>query len=605
VRGSRDRRAAVVLHGAACLIGVLFAAGCATGRRPDTTPAASRPPAAAALPPGGIPFEDVTTAAGIRFRHDNGAESPFNILQTAGSGCAFLDYDRDGVLDLFFVSGRPLPWGPGSGFRVVKPEAPAGRTAVLYRGNGDGSFRDVTARSGIRATAYGMGCLAADFDGDGWTDLYVTNFGPNALYRNNRDGTFTEVAARSGVAPGADPELPPGVSKGDWSTAAAAADYDGDGDLDLFVGRYIRFGPEERQYCYGGDVPLSCPPIFYQGQNSYLFRNRGNGRFDDVTRKAGLYDPLGKVLGALWCDDDGDGDPDLYVTHDGLPNAFYRNRGDGNFENAADAVGVALGATGLSEGSMGVDAADYDRDGDFDLFVTNFHKEPNALYRNEGGYFTHRSTAADLAIASLPLVSFGAVVLDYDNDGWDDLFVASGQVQDLIAKIDPLQSYAQPRQLFRNLGNGAFADLTASCGPVLTAPAVGRGVCAGDYDNDGDMDLCVSNNGAPPMLLRNRVGSRNAWVRLRLAGRPPNPFGIGARVTLTPPGGMSGPAGRRVAEVRAGAGYLSGHDPRLLFGLGGGDALRGTVTVTVRWSRGKTTVHRGIPLRRETILKEP
>jgi hypothetical protein len=469
-----------------------------------------------------------------------------------------------------------------------RPEAQQPHNA-LYRNNGDGTFAEVTARAGVGGAGYGMGCAVADYDGDGWPDIYVTNYGPNALYHNNRDGTFTDVAARAGVLAGG------------WSTCAAWADFDGDGWLDLFVGRYVVFGSSQRQLCEVRGVPLACPPSYYQGQSGFLFRSNRNGTFTDVTRAAGTLNLQGKALGAIWADADADGRPDLFVANDGVANNFYHNLGCGRLRDEALAAGLAYNADGRPQASMGVDFGDAARTGRLDLFVTTFQYERDAFYRNDATGFIDASAETGIAGPSLPFLSFGTAFLDYDNDGWLDLFVASGHVQDTIHRVDPGCDFAQRRQLFRNLGAAGtagvprFEEIGSGCGPALTRPAVGRGVCVGDYDDDGDLDVCINNNGGEPMLLRNEVGNRRGWLRLQLQGRPPNQAAVGARVEVTA-GSL-----RQVAEVRAGGSYLSTHDPRLLFGLG---SNRGPATVAVRWPTGRRAVFGGIPIRRETILRE-
>ena len=432
-----------------------------------------------------------------------------------------------------------------------------------------------------------MGVAVGDVDGDGWPDLYVTHFGPNALYRNRRDGTFTDIAARAGV------------TVGGWSTAAAWGDYDGDGDLDLFVGRYLKFGPGSgaRELCEMNGIRIACPPRYYAGEEARLYRNNGDATFTDVSHVTGVRNPQGKTLGALWWDPDGDGRLDLFVANDGVANSFYRNLGGGRFREEGLVTGLAFGANGNAEASMGVAAGDYDRDGDLDLYVTNFQNETDALYRNDGLFFEYATGHARLAEVTLPFLSFGVAFLDYDNDSHLDLAIASGHVQDAIQRIDPACTFAQPRQLHRNRGDGRFDPVGPTAGPAFTRPAVGRGLAVGDYDNDGDLDLAIHNNGGAAMLLRNEVGHRQAWIRLRLEGRAPNPLAIGARVTVN---GVR--SGTQFAEIAGGSSYASTHDFRVHFGLG--DEVE-PVTVTVRWPDGRVSVHRDVPLRRESVLRHP
>jgi enediyne biosynthesis protein E4 len=519
-------------------------------------------------------FTDIAAAAGIRFRHETGGKSPLNILQTAGSGCAMLDYDGDGRLDLFLVNGMFLDGRP----RDQQPRH------ALYHNDSGGHFTDVTARAGVRGPDYGMGCAVADYDGDGRPDLYVTAYGGNTLYRNNGDGAFTDVTGRAGVRAGG------------WCTSAAWADYDGDGDLDLYVGRYLQFNRASRQLCRIGSVELACPPRNYPGAVGSLYRNNGNGTFTDVTAASGAVNRQGKTLGSLWWDEDGDGRPDLFVANDGVGNSFFHNLGGGRFREEALARGLAYGPSGSGQAAMGVDAADYDGDGRPDLFVTTFQNETDALYHNDGASgYTYVSETVGLSAATLPMLSFGCGFFDQDNDGWPDLFVASGHVQDRVHEVDASCSFAQPRQFLRNRGDGTFMDLSARGGPALTAPAVGRGVAFGDVDGDGDVDILVNNSGGPAMLLRNELPPGRHWLTVRLRGAGMNRFGIGARVSVT--------AGRRtqIAEARAGNSYASTSDPRLHFGLG---AAAKAERIVVRWpGRGVSTL-RSIAVDREVVVSQ-
>jgi enediyne biosynthesis protein E4 len=576
---------------ASCLVALataLAATGCNGGGLRERRPAASAP-AAREIPL----FTEIAAASGITFRHETGGRSPLNILQTAGAGCAMLDTDGDGRLDLFLVNGMFL-----DGRRPDQQPHHA-----LYHNDGGGHFTDVTARAGVGGPAYGMGCAIADYDGDGRPDLYVTAYGGNTLYRNNGDGTFRDVTARAGVRAGG------------WCTSAAWADADGDGFLDLYVGRYLRFDRRSVQLCTVDGVQLACPPRTYPGVTGILYHNNGNGTFTDVTAASGAVNRQGKTLGVLWWDEDGDGRPDLYVANDGVRNSLFHNLGGGRFQDVALAKGLAYSESGSAQASMGVDLADYDGDGRFDLFVTNFQNETDALYHNDGpsGY-TVATLAAGLAEATLPLLSFGCGFFDQDNDGWPDLFSASGHVQDRIHEVDTSCAYAQPRQFFRNRGKpaggedwsgrpadpgpapGTFEDLSARGGPALTTPAVGRGAAFGDVDGDGAVDILVNNCGGPAMLLHNNLKPGRHWLTLRLDGARPNRFGIGARVTVT--------AGWRtqVAEVHAGHSYASTSDPRLHFGLG--SAARAD-RIIIRWPGGGISTLTGVAVDREVVVKQP
>jgi hypothetical protein len=542
----------------------------------------------------------VAEASGISFRHANGGTGAKSLLQTAGAGCSLFDYDNDGWLDLFLV-----------GSARAAADAPL---HALYRNNRDGSFTDVTKAAGLEGSGYGMGSVAADYDGDGDLDLLVTGYGANMLYRNNGRGRFEDVTTASGLAPPnptphtrhptpaseASPEPIP------WNTSAAFADYDGDGWLDLYVARYLLFDASTPQICPHRGVPLACMPTLYDPQYGVLYHNNGDGTFTDVTRRAGAVS-AGRSLGVVWCDTDGDGRPDLFVANDTTPNNLFHNEGGGRFRDVAVAAGIAYGPHGTPEASMGVDFGDYDGDGRFDLLFTNFQNEGAGLYHNRGkpGFFAAAARAGVLA-ATLPVLGFGAGFLDFDNDGHQDLFMANGHVQEAIQRVDAACSFAQPRQILRNRGDGSFEDLTRACGPAMTEPAVGRGAAFGDCDNDGDVDILVNNNGGPAMLLRNNLAAPAPaaarpergphWLRLRLVGRAPNRFVVGARVTLEA-GGL-----RQVRDVRVGHSFASSSDVRLHFGLG-----RHTRAdrIVVRWPGGRLTTLVDIPADREVTPREP
>jgi len=429
-----------------------------------------------------------------------------------------------------------------------------------------------------------MGCAVGDYDGDGHPDLYVTAYGGNRLFRNRGDGTFEDVTARAGVRAGG------------WSSSAAWADYDGDGDLDLYVGRYLKFERGSRQLCQIGAVSLACPPRNYHGETGILYRNNGDGTFTDVTTASGAVNRQGKTLGVLWWDENEDGRPDLYVANDGEANSLFRNRGGGRFEDVALSRGLAYGASGNAEASMGVDAADYDGDGRFDLFITNFQNETDALYHNDGAAgFTYATDDAGLSVATLPFLSFGGGFLDYDNDDWPDLFTVSGHVQDRIHEVDASCAYAQPRQLFRNRGDGTLEDGPGRGGPALTTPAVGRGAAFGDVDGDGDVDVLVNNCGGRAMLLRNNLASGRHWLKLRLEGAEPNRLGIGARARVTA-GGRT-----QMAAVHAGHSYASTSDTDLHFGLGGAAKVD---RIEVRWPLGQMTTLSNVAADRVLTLAE-
>lgn len=535
---------ALVVLALACFLVPL--AGCARLKAAAETPAVSKTNSL---------FTDITAAAGIRFEHRNGMVRALhpNLLQTTGSGCAFLDYDSDGFLDLYLIDGNHTAEGGNR----------------LYRNRSDGTFEDVTERAGVAGHGYGMGCAAADYDGDGDVDLYVANYGPNLLYRNNGDGTFSDVAEAAGVT------LP------QWSTVAAFLDANGDGHLDLYVGQYVRFDKNSREFCETMGVMGGCNPVEYQAEQDVLFLNDGTGRFRDASREAGITDANGRALGVLADDFDGDGRPDLFVANDGSANYLFHNEGRGKFKDVAVGAGVAYGLGGRGEASMGCDFGDYDGDGRLDLVIGNFEGETDALYRNLGeGLFQYATAQVGLATATIPVLTFGIGFLDFDNDGDLDLAQANGHVHPLIETVDPEAPYRQSRQLFENLGDGRFKDVTTATGAGYTALTVGRGMAFGDVDNDGDIDLLTNNNGSPAVLLRNEAARKHHWFGVRLGKSGCDGETLGARVTIES-------AGKRwVRFARTAYSFASANDPRVHFGLG---TTAGPVTVTVTWPNGKET----------------
>ena len=499
-----------------------------------------------ALAAAEVQFIDATTATGIAFHHQHGGTGEKYPMETMGPGVVFFDYDADGWLDLYFVNSA----GPGA----------------LYRNKGDGTFADATAIAGVADSGYGLGGAAADYDADGDLDLYITCYGPNILYRNEGDGTFINTATAAKVA---GPEMAnPGMS-----TGAAFADYDGDGDLDLYVGNYAEFRPELHQPCIRGNgIAVYCGPEAFAPQRDVFYRNEGNGTFTDISEEVGLLPAAAKELGAFFVDYDQDRDLDLYVAGDRSPNLLYRN--DGNrFAEVGALAGVAYNDMGKPLAGMGVDVGDYDNDGLFDFFVTNYQWETNTLYRNLGnGFFADITFQAGLGVPSLQFLAWGTLFLDYDNDGNRDLFVANGHLDDNIELFDAV-TYAQQNQVFRNNGQGRFTDMSNHLGPGLLLTQVSRGAAMGDYDNDGDLDVVVTNNNQPAVLLRNDGGNAKHWLSLQLGGG-----GVGAEVKVT--------AGDlvQIEAVRTGSSYMCQSALRPFFGLG--DHTQAD-EVEIRWPDGQ------------------
>ena len=489
-------------------------------------------------------FRDVTDAMKLDFRHVNGFSAERRLVETMGSGGALFDFDNDADLDLYLVQGNSL-----------SPSAEPPPKNRLYR-NDAGVFVDVTASANVGDTGYGLGVVAADYDSDGYRDLYVTNLGKNVLYRNNGDGTFTDVTERAEVGC---PLL---------SASAAFADIDRDGDLDLYVCNYVEYALETDIPCYyQNSLRIYCGPNEYHGIADVLYRNNGDGTFTDVTKSAGVYEPTTRGLGVVFTDVNGDGWLDIYVANDMSPNTLFINQGDGTFQEEGVLRGVAYNGDGLANGSMGIDAGDYDNDGDIDLWVSNFSLEANCLMQNDGeGYFEDVTFDAHLADPSFYALGFGTRFIDFDNDGWLDLIVGNGHIWDNVKQIDSKMRYAQPVQLFRNRGgvsqdHTGFTEITAEAGLSETHYVV-RGMLFGDIDTDGDVDVVLCQSNRPTVILSNEVGNVNAWLTVKLVGTDGNTDAIGARVQVETEGVTL------VREVICGASYLSGNDLCLTFGIG-------------------------------------
>jgi len=534
-------------------------------------------------------FTDATTDSRLDFVHVNGMTGQFFYPEIIAPGAALLDYDNDGDLDVFLVQGGSLD---GRARSVTKGE----KSGQLFRNDleigRDNTrhvrFTNVTATAGINDTEYGMGAAVGDYDNDGCVDLYVTALGRNHLYRNRCDGTFAESAAA-------------GVDDKGWSVSAAFLDFDRDGWLDLYVGHYLNWDPSLNTPCFGpSGKRVYCAPAVYLAQQSQLFHNNRDGTFTNVTTAAGMAAQFGPALGVTTADFNGDGWIDLYIANDGQENQLWINQRDGTFKDLALVAGAAWSDPGKAKAGMGVDAGDFDDDGDEDVFVTNLSGEGHDLYVNDGtGTFEPGSAAAGLKHPSLPFTGFGTAWIDIDKDGWLDLLTVNGTVQridELVREHDPTP-LRQRKQLFRNLGNGRFEDLTARSGDAFERADVGRGAAFGDIDNDGDTDVIVGNNNGPAQLLLNVTGSRNHWIGLRLvsanaAGRTRDM--IGARVAVIRDGS---PTRRR--RARSDGSFASANDPRVLVGLGPSTRQP---RVRVTWPDGQTEEWANLPIDRYSTL---
>ena len=518
-----------------------------------------------------VGFTDITTELGIEFRHVNGESGQKYFIEPIGSGVALFDFDNDNDLDLYLVNGSDLPGR-------VSPILPTNR---LYRNDGN-TFTDVTTQTGVGDTGYGLGCCVGDYNNDGFTDLYVTNYGANVLYHNNGDGTFRDVTAAAGVG-------------GDrFSSGCAFVDIDVDGDLDLYVVNYVQFDPETNPECTRQGIRTYCTPEALLGVSDVLYLNNGDSTFTDVSEETGVSEASGKGLGVVCGDVDNDGNVDIFVANDTTPNLLYRNTPN-SIEMTEDALfsGVALSEEGRAYSGMGANLGDFDNDGYLDIVITNFQDQTNSLYHNaQSRFFNEVSFAKGIGERSLPYLAWGVDFIDFNNDGWLDLFIANGHLDDNIAEIDPIGTYPQPNQLFLNNRGINFSEVADE---AVAMRKVSRGAAFGDIDNDGDIDVVVSNLKDSPTLLRNDSGNTAQWLAVKLIGTHCNRDAIGVRVTVIS-GGLT-----QIREVKSGSGYLSQNDLRLHFGLG---EVTRVDTLTVRWTCGKVQTLQDVKTNQVIVITE-
>jgi hypothetical protein len=536
--------------------------------------------------PLGVQFVNVAREAGLRAPTIFGGESKNKfLLETTGCGCAFIDYDNDGWLDIFLVNGTRFEteWPAG--------EAPVSR---LYKNNRDGTFTDVTVKAGIARCDWGQGVCAGDYDNDGFDDIYVTYWGDNSLWHNNGDGTFTDVAKKAGVT------LNPGNGQHRYSTGCAFVDYDKDGHLDLFVANYIEFDPKtaplpESGPCLYKAILVACGPPGLKGGKNALFHNHGDGTFSDVSEKSGILKTAGTYgLGVLVSDFNNDSWPDIYVANDSTSSTLYRNNHDGTFTDIAVEAGVAYSPDGQPQAGMGVSSADYDCDGNFDIVKTNFSGDTSSLYRNLGNFeFEDMTLQAGLG-RNTRFLGWGVSFLDFDNDGWADILVTNGHVYAEVAETSIESGYRQRKVLYKNLGNGKFSDVSMDAGPGMIEKVSGRGCAVGDFNNDGLLDVLVNCVNDVPQLLRCNSTLKNNWIKIKTIGVKSNRSGIGARIYCT-----TG-SHRQMDEVRSGSSYISQSDLRVHFGLGSAE----TAEIEIRWPSGIVDKLTGVKANSVVTVKE-
>jgi hypothetical protein len=520
-------------------------------------------------------FKDVAPEAGLTLMNVSGEGPNDYILEANGNGAAFFDYDNDEDMDVLVTNGSTLKRYKDGGDPVV----------ALYE-SANGVFRNRTSEAHLNKRGWAFGVCVADYDNDGYSDFYVTAYGPNLLFHNNGDGTFEERGAAAGVA---DPH---------WGTGCAFGDYDRDGNVDLYVANYVAFDPSTRprDCVYMGTLKVFCGPIGLTGEADVLYRNKGDGTFSDVTIKAGVKEPNYYGFGVVFSDFDNDGWPDIYVANDSVPNLLFKNNRDGTFEEVGLLSGTSLNLFGRSQAGMGVAIGDYDANGLFDIYVTNFADDTNTLYGNlEKMTFSDVTAESGAASASRPHLGWGTGFADFDNDGWPDLFVANGHVYPDVDRLKGISRYLQPKELYRNLGNGRFAEISSRVAGDLSLPRPSRGAAFGDYDNDGDIDVLVINVNSRPSLYRNDGGNRKAWIGFRLIGASSNRDAIGARVQIDA-GGRT-----QIGEVRSGGSYLSHNDMRVHFGVGSAQRVE---RIRIRWPDGKAETLGGMNTKQYVTIRE-
>ncbi len=503
-----------------------------------------------------IQFTDVTAQAGIKFTHNSGRAGKKYLPETMGSGCAFFDFDGDGWADILLINSKD--W------------TPKGRKsrASLYHNNRNGTFTDVTVGSGLDIEMYGIGVAIADYDNDGREDVYITALEGDRLFHNEGNGKFRDVTKQSGI------------QNASFGTSAAWLDYDHDGKADLFVANYVQWTLKGDLWCsLDGSTKSYCTPESFKGNSSKLYHNLGNGRFEDVTQKAGLADPTSKSLGIAVIDYNNDGWSDLFVSNDTQPNKLYRNNKNGTFTEEAVAAGVAFGEDGVARGAMGVDWSDYDRSGRPHLLVGNFSNQMIGLYHNEGnGLFVDEAPRSAVGRASLLSLAFGVFFFDYDLDGYPDIFAANGHIDEEIGRVQPKVQYKQPPLMFHNLGKGKFEDVSKSLGAELQRPMVARGAAYADFDHDGDLDILISTNHGPAYLYRNDGGNGNHWIHLKMEGVQSNRSALGAAATI------ESASGKQSQTVHSGSSYCSQSDLALTFGLGKDELIK---SLEIQWPSGR------------------
>ena len=548
--------------------------------RPRGSPSSTRTPAHPTVP--AFPaFVDVAHASGIDFHLTCGGREKRYIIESMCGGVAVFDYDNDGWMDILFIDGSTL-----EDLRAGKCHYPA-----LYHNNHDGTFTDVSAQSGLRHCGWGFGVAVGDYDNDGWEDLYITYLDGGVLYRNHHDGTFVDVTAKAGVG-----------NRGHWGTSAAFGDYDNDGHLDLYVANYVdidldhlpTFG--QGPFCQYRNIPVSCGPRGLKGSRDRLYHNNGDGTFTDVSEKLNIDPDSYYGLGVVWLDYDKDGCLDLYVANDSSPSLLYHNDCKGGFTEMGAAAGVAYSSDGREQAGMGVDSADFDRDGWPDIIKTNFSDDSNNLYHNDhNGEFTDMAGVAGFGPISIPFLGFGAKFFDYDNDGWPDIFINNGHVNPQVDGHSFGVTYAERPFLFHNLGNGKFAEIGRQAGSGLKKPRVGRGAAVGNFLNQGQLDIVATALDSTAVLLRNQNRVPGHWIEIKTVGIGSNHDGFGARVEI-----KAGDA-TQTAEVRANSSFESASDPRLHFGLGSSDRID---SIAVHWPSGKTQIIRGEFTNHELTVEE-